>query len=200
MNTEVVRTLTTLAAPIVTAAVGAAGISIQDRRKMKDLTLRHRERVEKAQLEVQFVTSWIQARKLLEPSARLSPEVEGWLDRCYQSARETSSVTPQQPRTPVLRRLLVLRPITGFGAETFRVAYWISFIFLNILVIASISELFAWMAPGGSDEGYGVLGFLFFLVISAIISFALRQFCIALDRSARLGSTRSERQPWPPQS
>ncbi|MEV0186628.1 hypothetical protein AB0I54_46720 [Streptomyces sp. NPDC050625] len=195
MNAEVGQALTTLTVPIVTAAVGVAGLTIQDRRKRKDLTHRHREQVEKAQLEVQFVTNWIQARKLLEPATGVSPEVEGWLDRCYQSAQEASSVAPPQPSTPVLRRLLVLRPLAGLGAKTVRVAYWAAFIFLNLEVIALISEFFAWLAPGGSDEGYGVLGLLFFLAISAIISVFLRHLCVALDRSARLGPKRGEWQP-----
>lgn len=181
--------------PIVTAAVGSAGITIQDRRKRKDLTLHHREQVEKAQLEVKFVTDWVQARKLLEPRAEVSAEVEAWLDRCYQSAEKASSVAlssprqqeqQQQQRTQVFRRLLVLRHLTGVGAEIFRLAYWVSFIFLNVCVIWAISEFFAALQPGGTDEGSLVVGILFFCVILSIISIFFRQLCIALDRSARL--------------
>lgn len=200
MNAEFGQALTALMVPIVTAAVGVAGLAVQDRRKRKDLTHRHRKEVEKAQLEVQFVTSWIQARKLLEPAADVSPEVEGWLDRCYQSAEEASSVAPPQPSPPVLRRLLMLRPLAGLGAKTVRVAYWISLVLMNIAGIASISVFFAWLAPGGSDEGSSVLGFLFLLALSAIISVFLRHLCIALDRSARLGPKRGDWQPWLPQS
>ncbi|MET9840393.1 hypothetical protein ABZZ01_21775 [Streptomyces virginiae] len=193
MDAEVWQLLTALAAPIVTAAIGAAALTIKDHQKSRDLTHRHREQVEKAQLEVQFVTSWIQARKLLEPAADVSPEVAAWLDRCYQSAEKVSSVAPlPQPSAPGLRRLLLLRPLVGPGAKTARVAYWASLILLNLVVISIISAFFAWLSPGGVDEGYGVLGFLFFLAISAIISVSLRELCVALDSRYRSRSKQGE--------
>ncbi|WP_217546043.1 hypothetical protein [Streptomyces sp. GbtcB6] len=92
-----IQAATALMVPIVTAAVGTAGLMAQDRWRERDFGFRHKALLEKAQLEVQFITSWIQARKQLEPAINVFPAAESWLDRCYQSAEEASSATPPKP-------------------------------------------------------------------------------------------------------
>jgi hypothetical protein len=182
---EISQTLTSLMVPVITAAVGTAGLMVQDRRRKKDFTHRQRAQMEKAQLEVQFVSSWIQARKLLEPATDVYLEAEGWLDRCYRSAKEVSSTEPPKPGPPIWRRLLVLWPLVGGAAKIARAAYWISIVLVNLLWLTFLGFFFAWMSPGGQYEGEAAALYLFESVIFSLPSVYLRYLCLALDKKTR---------------
>ncbi|MFF8271835.1 hypothetical protein ACF059_31340 [Streptomyces sp. NPDC016562] len=154
---------TTLMVPVVTAiataAAGSAGLMLQDYRRKKDIRHRHRAQMEKAHLEVQFISGWMQARTQLGPAADVSRDAEDWLDRCYQSARDASFAPPPQPSRALLRRLLLLQPLGGRAAKIFRVAYWISLAWLNYWVFWNISLLLG-STPLPLTTREMILGFL----------------------------------------
>ncbi|GAA3262384.1 hypothetical protein [Streptomyces lavendulae] len=192
---EIGQVLTALMVPIVTASVGAAGLMLQDRRRKRDFLQRHKAQVEKAHLEVQFISSWIQARKQLEPATGVLPEVEDWLDRCYQSAEDAGSMAPPAPSPPVMRRLLVLRPLAGRAAKAIRVLYWLSLLWVNLLGILLIVFFFQWLTPGGHGEGEVAAILLFPIGLFALLSAYLRHLCLTLDRNVRV-DPKPDRQ-WP---
>ncbi|MFF9154965.1 hypothetical protein ACF1AB_22355 [Streptomyces sp. NPDC014846] len=194
MTGEIIaQTVTTVLVPIVTAAVGAAALMAQDRRKKRDFGLRHKMLVEEAQLEVQFISSWIQARKLLEPAMDACPEAESWLERCYRSAEDASLATQPTPDPAALRRLLVLWSLAGRAAKTVRAIYWISLAWVSFLIIAFIAAL---IRHGGVDDVVIVAEILVVIAMFTLLSVYLRHLCLTLDRNVRLGPKPSP--AWPP--
>ncbi|MEU9087711.1 hypothetical protein [Streptomyces sp. NPDC048357] len=119
--------------PVVSGLVGGASLLIRDRREARSSDHHYRRRLEKAQLEVQFLTGWIQAKELAPTdSPDPDPEPGRWLDECYASVRRAKADTGGRHRTgPVsLRRLLLLGEVSG-PAKSVRVVYWISLVLFN---------------------------------------------------------------------
>ncbi|MEU9181816.1 hypothetical protein AB0C90_34275 [Streptomyces sp. NPDC048550] len=198
---EIGQILIALMVPVVTAAVGAAGLMLQDRRRRRDFLERHKVQVEKAHLEVQFISSWIQARTQLEPATDVPPDVEEWLDRCYRSAEDAGSMAPPAPSPPAMRRLLVLRQLAGLAAKTFRVLYWLSFLCVNLLVIALIVSFFQWLSPGGHGEGEAAALCIFPIGLFALLSAYLRHLSLTYDKNLDLKPDRQwPSSAWPPRS
>ncbi|MEU9144051.1 hypothetical protein [Streptomyces sp. NPDC048349] len=171
-----------------TAAIGAAGLMFKDYRRKRDFEHRYRIRLEKAGLEVQFITNWIQARQLLEPGTARTQEAEEWLQRCYQVAEKAGEETPEKLQRPTLRRLLLLQPLAGPAANTTRAVYWVSFAWLNLLVLAWARKIAQWLAPGGSSVGGDVVLALFVVALFAFLAAGIRKLSLNLDAAARRGS------------
>lgn len=119
--------------PVVSGLVGGASLLIRDRREARSSDHHYRRRLEKAQLEIQFLSGWIQAKQLAPTDAPTpDPEPGRWLDECYASVRRAKADTGGRHRTgPVsLRRLLLLGEVSG-PARSMRVVYWISLVLFN---------------------------------------------------------------------
>ncbi|MFD6186236.1 hypothetical protein [Streptomyces goshikiensis] len=117
--------------PVITGLVGAISLVIRDRREARSADHHYRKRLERAQMEVQFITSWIEAKKLA-PTGRPHPEPGHWLDECYASVRSFEAAARRHRGGPGrLRRLLLLRTLEGGLANAVRVGYWLALLAFN---------------------------------------------------------------------
>uniref|UniRef100_A0AAU2JJ13 SMODS and SLOG-associating 2TM effector domain-containing protein n=1 Tax=Streptomyces sp. NBC_00049 TaxID=2903617 RepID=A0AAU2JJ13_9ACTN len=143
--------------PVVTGLVGGISLLVRDRREARSTDHRYRRRLEKAQLEVQFLSGWIQAKELAPtdfPAQAAAPEPGRWLDECYASVRRAKADTGGRHRTgPVsLRRLLLLGEARG-PAATMRVVYWISLALFNVALAWWLNALIAGVPGFMHEEG-----------------------------------------------
>ncbi|KJK48436.1 hypothetical protein [Streptomyces sp. NRRL F-4428] len=169
--------------PVVSGLVGGASLLIRDHREARSADHHYRRRLEKAQLEVQFITGWIQAKELAPadgPSGVPVPDPAParWLDDIYASVRRARADTGGRHRTgPVsLRRLLLLGELTG-PAKSMRVAYWIALLLFNAAlawwVNALVSGVPGFLHDEGASESEEIGSYLglaaTFFVISAVL-------------------------------
>ncbi|MGE7386227.1 hypothetical protein ACQKM2_12210 [Streptomyces sp. NPDC004126] len=175
--------------PVISGLVGGASLLIRDRREARSADHHYRRQLEKAQLEIQFITGWIQAREQAGPTAPHpdpkpnphpdpDPDPVSWLDDCYASVHRAKRDTGSRHRTgPVsLRRLLLLGELSG-PAKSMRIVYWISLALFNVAlawwVNALVSGVPGFMHEEGVDEseeiGSYLLAACFFFVVSAVM-------------------------------
>ncbi|MFB6582841.1 hypothetical protein ACFCYC_36475 [Streptomyces sp. NPDC056402] len=165
--------------PVVTGMVGGISLLIRDRREARSSDHHYRRRLEKAALEIQFLTGWLQAKELAPTDAPPpDPEPGRWLDECYASVRRAKEVTGGRHRTgPVsLRRLLLLGEASG-PAKSVRVVYWVSLVLFNVALAWWVNALIAGVPGFMHEEGVseseeiasylGAAGVLF--VVSALL-------------------------------
>ncbi|WP_158717909.1 hypothetical protein [Streptomyces sp. NRRL F-2664] len=165
--------------PVISGLVGGASLLIRDRREARSADHNYRRRLEKAHMEIQFITGWIQAKELAPtdgPAPR--PEPGRWLDDLYASVRRAKADAGEQHRTgPVsLRRLLLLGELTG-PARSMRVAYWIALVLFNGAlawwVNALVSGVPGFLHEEGVPESEEIGSYLglavTFFVISAVL-------------------------------
>ncbi|MFE7186114.1 hypothetical protein [Streptomyces erythrochromogenes] len=141
--------------PVVSGLVGGASLLIRDRREARSADHKYRRRLEKAQLEVQFITGWIQAKELVPAEGPDPDPAPGrWLDDCYASVRRAQADTSgRQGAGPVsLRRLLLLGELTG-PARSMRVAYWVSLALFNLALAWWVNALVSGVPGFMHDEG-----------------------------------------------
>ncbi|MFJ8013529.1 hypothetical protein [Streptomyces sp. NPDC096339] len=141
--------------PVVTGLVGGISLLIRDRREARTSDHHYRRRLEKAQLEIQFLNGWIQAKELAPTdSPAPDPEPGQWLDECYASVRRAKENTGGRHRTgPVsLRRLLLLGELSG-PAKNMRVVYWISLILFNGALAWYVNALVTGVPGFAHQEG-----------------------------------------------
>ncbi|MFD6229652.1 hypothetical protein ACFWFZ_22680 [Streptomyces sp. NPDC060232] len=165
--------------PVVSGLVGGASLLIRDHREARSADHHYRRRLEKAQLEIQFITGWIQAKELAPTDGPApDPDPGRWLDDLYASVRRARADTGGRHRTgPVsLRRLLLLGELTG-PARSMRVAYWIALVLFNGALAWSVNALVSGVPGFMHDEGVSeseeigsYLGLaVTFFVISAVL-------------------------------
>lgn len=167
--------------PVVTGLVGGISLLVRDRREARSSDHHYRRRLEKAQLEIQFLTGWIQAKQLAPtdgPAPGPEPEPGHWLDECYASVRRAKAETGGRHRTgPVsLRRLLLLGQLSG-PAKSMRVVYWISLALFNASLAWWVNALVAgvpgFMHEEGASESEEIASYLglagIFFFVSAVL-------------------------------
>ncbi|MFF3859526.1 hypothetical protein [Streptomyces sp. NPDC002209] len=117
--------------PVITGLVGGISLILRDRRQARSADHRYRRRLEKAQMEVQFITNWIEAKKLA-PTEAPNPEPGQWLDDCYASVRTFEAAARRHRGGPGrVRRLLLLRALHSGPAKAVRVLYWVALLAFN---------------------------------------------------------------------
>ncbi|MFE2480786.1 hypothetical protein [Streptomyces sp. NPDC059389] len=117
--------------PVITGVVGGISLVLRDRREARSADHHYRRRLEKAQMEVQFITGWIEAKKLA-PTGAPDPEPGHWLDECYASVRSFEAAARRQRGGPGrLRRLLLLRTMHSWPARAVQTLYWMALIAFN---------------------------------------------------------------------
>ncbi|MFJ9868850.1 hypothetical protein [Streptomyces sp. NPDC101165] len=186
---DVLSAVISLLVPLLTAAMGALGILLKDRRMEKSRDHRLRRQLEFGQAEVQFIHAWLQARQPLGPLGQESQSAQEWLDRCYAAIESAQAevyqaeVAPQE-QLPVLRRLLLLRSLQGMSAQIWRIIYYAAFLGANIYVVAMAIGFVQWIrgVPGASGlvGGAAILAIIVWLCASAARAAAVRS-----DREAR---------------
>ncbi|MGZ9929705.1 hypothetical protein ACXNSR_07380 [Streptomyces sp. NC-S4] len=164
--------------PVVTGLVGGISLLIRDRREARSTDHRYRRRLEKAQLEIQFLSGWLQAKQAAPTDSVPDPEPGRWLDECYASVRRAKQDTGGRHRTgPVsLRRLLLLGEVSG-PAKSVRVAYWISLLLFNAALAWWVNALIAgvpgFMHEDGVSESEEIASYLaaagVLFVVSALL-------------------------------
>ncbi|WP_158780911.1 hypothetical protein [Streptomyces sp. NRRL S-237] len=164
--------------PVVTGLVGGISLLIRDRREARSSDHHYRRRLEKAQLEIQFLSGWIQAKQLAPTDSPPDPEPGRWLDECYASVRRAKEDTGGRHRTgPVtLRRLLLLGESSG-PAKTVRVLYWISLVLFNVALAWWLNALIAgvpgFMHEEGASESEEIASYLATAGVLFVVSAAL---------------------------
>lgn len=183
---EILTSIIPLLAPVLTAAMGALGIVMKDRRNARNLDQQLRSQVEIGQAEVQFIHAWIQARQLLGPLGDDSCSAQEWLDRCYTSVEDSQNKVALAPQKqlPVLRRLLLLRPLQGASAQVWRAIYWLTFLCCNLFVFWMTAGIVEWIR-GVPDASSLVFGEAAFAVISGVLATIPRAIAMERDRVAR---------------
>ncbi|WBO64869.1 hypothetical protein [Streptomyces camelliae] len=196
---DILSAVIPLLVPLLTAAMGALGILLKDRRMEKNRDHRIRRQIEFGQAEVQFIHAWLQARQLLGPLGQESQSAQEWLDRCYAAIESSQAevyqaeVAPQK-QLPVLRRLLLLRSLQGISAQIWRIIYYAAFAGVNIYVVAMAVGLVQWIrgVPGASDL---VFGAAILAVIVWLFASAARAAAVRSDREARKPAAPPRRPP-----
>ncbi|MGW7331367.1 hypothetical protein ACWGIU_22835 [Streptomyces sp. NPDC054840] len=165
--------------PVVTGLVGGISLLVRDRREAHSSDHHYRRRLEKAQLEIQFLSGWIQAKQLAPTDAPPpDPEPGRWLDECYASVRRAKEDTGGRHRTgPVtLRRLLLLGELSG-PAKTVRVVYWITLVLFNVALAWWLNALVAgvpgFMHEEGASEAEEIASFLALAGVLFVVSAVL---------------------------
>ncbi|MFB7783503.1 hypothetical protein ACFY0N_11105 [Streptomyces vinaceus] len=181
--------------PVITGLVGAISLVLRDRRDARSADHHYRRRLEKAHLEVQFITGWIEAKKLA-PTAAPDPEPGHWLDECYESVRGFEEAARRPRGGPGrLRRLLLLRPLDGGPAQAVRALYWLALLAFNgalawwvSMIVDGPPAFFGPDADTASEEVEAVLGLAGCLFLAAAVLWA---WTVHLDRSQPWDGTRS---------
>lgn len=179
--------------PVVSGLVGGVSLLIRDRREARSADHHYRRQLEKAQLEVQFITGWIQAREQAgsegpDPAPDPDPvpaalaqdpdptsDPGRWLDDCYASVRRArAEMGTRHRRGPVsLRRLLLLGELSG-PAKGMRVVYWISLALFNAAlawwVNALVSGVPGFMHEEGVDESEEIGSYLLVACLLFVVS------------------------------
>ncbi|MFJ1568992.1 hypothetical protein [Streptomyces erythrochromogenes] len=165
--------------PVISGLVGGASLLLRDRREARSADHKYRRRLEKAQLEVQFITGWIQAKELVPADGPAPDPAPGrWLDDCYASVRRAQDDAGGHQRTgPVsLRRLLLLGELAG-SARSMRVAYWISLALFNLAlawwVNALVSGVPGFMHEEGVPESEEIGSYLLTAFVLFVVSAVL---------------------------
>ncbi|MGW7313722.1 hypothetical protein [Streptomyces sp. NPDC054865] len=190
--------------PVVTGVVGGISLIIRDRRNSRSADHHYRKRLERAQTEVQFITGWIEAKKLaptatvtpeLSPASKPGPEPEPepepgrWLDECYASVRSFEVASRHRRGGPGrLKRLLLLRPLRGRPAHALRVLYWISLLIFNAALAWWVSMIvdgppaFLGDDPESqSDDIDSILGLAGSFLLAAVVLWVWTVHLDALD-------------------
>ncbi|MFD7084770.1 hypothetical protein ACFYXV_12380 [Streptomyces sp. NPDC002181] len=173
--------------PVITGLVGAVGLVVRDRREARSADHHYRRRLEKAQMEVQFITGWIEAKRLA-PTGAPDPEPGLWLDECYESVRSFEAAARHQRGGPgKLRRLLLLRPLRGGAAHAVRALYWLALLGFNgalawwvSMIVDGPPAFFGPDADSASEEVEGVLAMAGSFLLAAVVLWA---WTVHLDRS-----------------
>lgn len=170
--------------PVITGLVGGISIVIRDRREARSADHHYRRRLEKAQMEVQFIISWIEAKKLAptaDPTADAAPTADpgpgSWLDECYASVRRFEAATNRQDGGPGrLRRLLLIRPLGSGPARSLRVLYWAALLAFNAslawwvsMVVDGPPAFFGADAASRSEGVDAVLGLAGCFLLAAVV-------------------------------
>ncbi|MFJ4866468.1 hypothetical protein [Streptomyces sp. NPDC088748] len=138
---EIQDVLVPVAVPVITGLVAGAGLMIKDRRAARSADHRYRHQLEKARLEVQFIHSWIQAKKEIGLTDDSRPNPSEWLDLCYESVRTFEAELParRHESSTILRRLLLLRGLSQ-RARTVRTLYWLAILAFNAALIYGVAR------------------------------------------------------------
>ncbi|MER5481899.1 hypothetical protein ABT024_01605 [Streptomyces sp. NPDC002812] len=138
--TDTASILVSLAVPIVTGTVGAIGLALKDWQQRRNVDHRRRQRLEQAQLELQFIRSWMQAKGELASPRVNAVSVDEWLLRCLKSAEDAAAEMPMQ-QVRAMRRFFLLVPLHGMYSRTIRMFFWLSLAMLNLWVVNWVYEL-----------------------------------------------------------
>ncbi|MFE5627595.1 hypothetical protein ACFQ8S_36695 [Streptomyces virginiae] len=175
--------------PVVSGLVGGASLLIRDRREARSADHHYRRRLEKAQLEIQFISGWIQAKELAPTDGPApDPEPGRWLDDLYASVRRAKADTGERHRTgPVsLRRLLLLGELTG-PARSVRIAYWIALVLFNGALAWWVNSLISgvpgFMHDEGVPESEEIVSYLWLAVTFFVISAVLWLWTVHLGKA-----------------
>ncbi|MCX4539335.1 hypothetical protein [Streptomyces sp. NBC_01565] len=173
--------------PVITGLVGGISLVFRDRREARSADHHYRRRLEKAQMEVQFITGWIEAKKLA-PTGAPDPEPGHWLDECYASVRSFEAAALRQRGGPGrLRRLFLLRTLDGVPANAVRALYWLALLAFNAalawwvsMVLGGPPAFFGKDVESQSDDVDAVLGVAGFFLLVAVVLWA---WTVHLDAS-----------------
>ncbi|MFJ9344669.1 hypothetical protein ACIRP0_36140 [Streptomyces sp. NPDC101733] len=174
--------------PVITGLVGGISLVFRDRREARSADHHYRRRLEKAQMEVQFITSWIEAKKLA-PTEGPDPEPGHWLDATYASVRSFEAAASRHRGGPGrLRRLLLLHTVGGGPAKTVRALYWLFLLAFNAarawwvsMVVSGPPAFFGSEAEGGAEEVDAVLGLAGCFLLVAVVLWAWTVHLVASD-------------------
>nr|WSX53868.1 hypothetical protein OG409_36080 [Streptomyces sp. NBC_00974] len=173
--------------PVITGLVGGISLVLRDRRETRSADHHYRRRLEKAQMEVQFITSWISAKELA-PTESPDPEPGHWLDECYASVRSFEAATRRRQGGPGrLRRLLLLRTLQGRAANAVRVLYWLVLLAFNAalawwvsMIVSGPPDFFGTDPEARSDDVEAALGLAGCFLLGAVFLWA---WAVHLDSS-----------------
>ncbi|MEV4434603.1 hypothetical protein [Streptomyces sp. NPDC049585] len=165
-----------LMVPIVTAAVGGVGLAVKDHKRRRSVDQLHRERLETARMEVEFLSGWLQMRQQLAPSPVAAARVQDWLEKCYTAAE----ATPQEEARPItVKRLLLLRHLMSPAARFARVLYWIALFAVNLYgVMGGADVITGAQGPDALTLGDTVTLVLVFGAIAVIC----RAWCVSAEK------------------
>ncbi|MFI1154810.1 hypothetical protein [Streptomyces sp. NPDC020817] len=173
--------------PVITGLVGGISLVVRDRREARSADHHYRKRLEKAQMEIQFITGWIEAKRLA-PTGAPDPEPGHWLDECYASVRSFEAAARRRRGGPGrLRRLLLLRPLHGVPANAVRAVYWLALLAFNAalawwvsMVVDGPPAFFGTDPESQSEDVDSVLGVAGCFLLVAVVLWA---WAVHLDAS-----------------
>jgi hypothetical protein len=152
---------------------GILGVMIQDWRVRKSQAGRRKLALEDASRQVSFAVDWWNAKKLIADSPGAIQEVtkcaDDWLEKA--SIRVIGSEPPAtRQRSPVtFRRLLLLYPLRGWGANIIRGFFYVS---LSILIVGTGTITSDALEPGLHHYVPGdVAGLIFVAILTLIFRF-----------------------------
>ncbi len=165
--------------PVITGVVGGISLVLRDRREARSADHHYRRRLEKAQMEVQFITGWIEAKKLA-PTGAPDPEPGHWLDECYASVRSFEAAARRHRGGPGrVRRLLLLRTMHSWPARAVQILYWVALIAFNgalawwvSMIVSGPPAFFGTDPESQSEEVEAVLATALGFLLAAVVLWA----------------------------
>lgn len=169
-----------LLVPVVTAAIGAVGISLQDRRLRRSGAERHRVAFEDAIRRVTFTTQWLQARQSLGASPEISQQdaqlALSWLKGASAIAQSTGTAVVADDTRSLVSRLFLLYKMEGWGAKLLRVAFYLPVGFVTWIALIALDEVLSHKTYD-DQASWEVTG----SIIGGLLALALRGWAVALD-------------------
>lgn len=167
--------------PVVTASVGGIGLLIKDRRANLNIDHHRRRVMEQANLEVQFLSSWIQTQQLLGHLGEEAAARE-WLARCYKSAEAAASEKAVQRKVD-LRRIFLFRRLRGWTAQYFRLLFWATILWINAIVFVFL--VYAVNTKSVSDAAENATAVSLIVAPSIALAIFFRHLSITADENER---------------
>jgi hypothetical protein len=169
-----------LLVPILSALIGAAGISVQDKRTRRSADEQRRVAFEDASRTVAFATQWVQARQSMGRSAEVSESdaqlAASWLDDALAIVQLTSPAVVTKPSRSLVSRLFLLYGMKGWGANVVRVVFYLPVAYVGWIALIAVGEILGGVTYA-DQASWEVTG----SVLGAVLALALRGWAVALD-------------------
>ncbi|MFF2196947.1 hypothetical protein [Streptomyces sp. NPDC058157] len=171
--------------PVVTGAIGAIGLMLRDRRENRNIDLRRKQKLERAQLKIHVLTAWADASQKIGPSRRTGRSIEDLLDECLDEIEEAAHMHMIQPEAGILRRVFLFIHLKGRNAHFFRTCYLVMPLVVTVVAVYAIPSWSYTPAIGRIDAKAVVVTVMFFVVLIVLFGALLRRAALRADERAR---------------
>jgi len=179
-----------LAATILTAVLGAAGVLLQEwRQKRDDHHRRRQERAEASEM-VEFVQKWIQTQQLAcspEEFQQVKQTARQQLESVYNSLVKVQEAKRAEEHHSFFTRALLLYKPPNFGGLVLHVIFYALMFALVLCVLFTITMFFDPLnKPNDLPRAELIGGMSIINVILLVPALSIRAWAVSIDRRHRI--------------